>query len=336
MTAPGAPLLVTGGAGYLGGVLVPHLLALGYRVRVLDSLLFGDAALVAVRGHPGFELQVGDVRDAAAVGRAVRGVEAVVHLAGFANDPSGELDPAETVAVNLDATALVVESAKRAGARRLVFASSPSVYGACPLEEATEDAPAAPLTWYARTKWQAEAVVRGANDARFVATSVRPGTLCGRSPRQRLDLVVNLLTSHAAARGRMTVFGGAQARPHLHLADAAELFALVLRADGARVGGEVFNAASESCTVAEVARRVRSVVGEHVTIETAATKDERSYHLSSEKVARVLGFRPARKIEVGIAEVRDAFRSGALADPDDPRWHNVRRLREPGVRSSGQ
>jgi nucleoside-diphosphate-sugar epimerase len=328
-------VLVTGGAGYLGSVLVPALLSRGHAVRVLDALHFGEDGLASVRGHSALSLVRADVREEGAVRGALAGVEAVVHLAGVANDPSGDLDPAYTIAVNREATRALVGLAREAGVRRLVFASTTSVYGCRSDPGVDEDVPPEPLTWYARTKWEAEGLVRAAAAPGFATVCPRLGTVCGRSPRQRLDLAVNAIAVRALLTGAVTVQGGGQMRPNLHIRDAVALFLCLLDAPTEAVSGQIFNVANENLTVLEIARVVRGVVGEHVTVDVAPGHDARSYHVSSERIRRALGFVPRATVAEAVAELREACARGEITDPDEPRMHNVVWMRKQDLGLAG-
>lgn len=321
-------VLVTGGGGYAGAVLVPRLVASGFRVRVLDLFLFGRDVFGSLEGDPALEVQVGDIRDGDAVDRAVARAEAVVHLAAISNDPSSDLRPELARETNYDAVVELVARAKRAGVRRFVNASSSSVYGVREELEVTEELPLAPITLYAELKAESEKVVLAAAGGELVATVLRPATLCGFSRRQRLDLTVNILTDHAVRRGVITVLGGEQQRPNLHVEDMADAYVAVLKAPAALVQGQVFNVGFQNRSVRELAEIVRSAVGEDVRIERAPTNDLRSYRVSSKKIGDVLGFRPRRTIEDAVRDLSAAFREGRIPDPDHARYHNVRWLKE--------
>lgn len=335
-TAP--TVFVPGGAGYVGAVLVPALLDAGYRVRVLDLYLYGHEPLAGVRGNPNLEEIVGDVRDPAAVRAAVRGCDAVIHLACISNDPSVELDPTLSQSVNFDSFGPLVRACKAAGVRRFVFASSGSVYGVSDSPDVTEDHPLVPVSLYNKFKAMCEPVLLAERTADFVPVIVRPATICGYSPRQRLDLTVNILTSHAVNAGKITVFGGAQMRPNLHIADMVDLYQLLLTAPDDKVAGEIFNAGYQNYTVAETAEIVRDVVGREmperggVEIVTTPSDDIRSYRVNADKVKRVLGFVPKRTIEDAVGDLIRAFRAGRLPNAmTDPRYFNIRLMKEKKV-----
>ena len=321
-------VLVTGGAGYVGAVLVPKLLAHGYRVTVVDLYIFGEAALAPVSGHPELRQVKGDIRDRALLERELTGVDAVIHLACISNDPSFELNPALGKSINYDAFLPLVDISKDRGVRRFIYASSSSVYGIRQEENVTEDLPLTPLTDYSRYKALCEEVLLRAQAPGFTTLILRPATVCGDSPRLRLDLTVNILTNLAVNRGRITVFGGAQKRPNIHIEDVTDLYVQALEWDDARIAGETFNAGYENHTVAALAEMVREVVGrEQVSIETTPTNDHRSYHISSEKIKRALGFEPRHTVEDAVRDLTQAFRAGRIPDSmDDPRYYNIKTM----------
>ncbi|OLE25800.1 MAG: hypothetical protein AUG49_09880 [Catenulispora sp. 13_1_20CM_3_70_7] len=305
---------VTGGAGYVGSALVPLLLGQGHRVRVLDLFLFGENTLPA---HPLLEIHRGDVRDGDAVRRAVRGADAVVHLAGIANDPSCELDPGLSQDVNVAGARMVIDAARSAGVRRFVYASSASVYGVAHDRAVAEDARTAPITVYGTTKLRVEQYLAGKVTSGFSAVAVRPAALYGYAPRQRLDLTVNLFVGQAVTRGEVTVFGGGQWRPTLHVLDLCDLLRTLLERGPAHARElEIYNAAAENASVAQLADRVVTAVNRRygrvrsrVVISAAPADDRRSYSIDSCRAAGALGFVPRRTIE-------DA--ADALAFPRDP------------------
>jgi nucleoside-diphosphate-sugar epimerase len=326
-------VLVTGGAGYVGAVLVPRLLRAGYRVRVLDLYLFGEEVLAPARSSPFLEEIHGDLRDQDLLARALQGVDAVIHLACISNDPSFELNPELGRSINYDAFTPLVRVSKDCGVRRFIYASSSSVYGVSDAAGVTEDHPLAPITDYSRYKSLCEPILLEEKTGCFTPVVVRPATLCGSSPRQRLDLTVNILTNHAVNRGAITVFGGKQMRPNLHLEDMVDLYLLLLKLPAGRVAGKVYNAGYQNRTVADLAATVRGLVErelpspEPVELVFTPTDDERSYHISSEKIERELGFVPRRSIEDAVRDLIGAFRAGRLPDSlSDPRYFNLKTL----------
>lgn len=321
-------VLVTGGGGYVGAVLVPKLLAAGYRVKVLDWFLFGEQALEPVAGHPHLEIQRADLRDQRLLQCMLPGCDAVIHLACISNDPSFELDPQLGKSINYDAFRPLVEIARASGVRRFIYASSSSVYGVKQEGRVTEDLPLEPLTDYSKYKAMCEAVLAEYESPDFTTVTLRPATVCGWSPRLRLDLTVNILTHHAVVRGHIRVFGGTQYRPNIHIDDLADLYVRLLQLPRAQVAGKVWNAGYQNLTVASIARRVRDVVGaDRIEIRTEPTDDLRSYRISSEKIRREIGFAARRTIEDAIRDLARAFRAGKVPHSmTDPRYYNIRTM----------
>jgi len=318
-------VLVTGGAGYVGSVLVPKLLAAGYRVRVLDLFLYGDHVLDAVKDHPNLEQIKGDIRDQELLKRVLPGCQAVIHLACISNDPSFELDPALGKSINYDAFFGLVDISKASGVKRFIYASSSSVYGVKPEQNVTEDLSLEPLTDYSKYKALCEDVLQSKREPGFVTLTLRPATVCGYSPRLRLDLAVNIMATHAHCNRLIKVFGGAQMRPNLHIEDMTDLYVRSLAWDDAAVDGKIFNAGYQNHTVGEIAQIVRSVVGEDVQVVTTPTDDNRSYHISSEKIRRELGFTPRHTIEEAVEDLQAAFLDGRVSDPlSNPLFSNIK------------
>lgn len=313
-------ILVTGGAGYVGAVLVPKLLEAGHHVRVLDLFLFGDVLLP----HPRLELLRGDLRDRATLEAAVADRDAVIHLACVSNDPSFELDPALGRSINYDAFMPLVRTARARGVRRFIYASSSSVYGVKEEPEVTEDLSLEPLTDYSRYKAECERVLLDHRAPGFETVVLRPATVCGFSPRLRLDLTVNILTSHAVTHRHIRVLGGEQMRPNIHIEDVADLYVQSLQWPAEIVDGAVYNAGYENLSVATIAERVQRIVGVDVRISFMATNDRRSYRISSEKLTRELGFVPRRTVEDAVRDLAAAFAAGKISDPSDERYYNIK------------
>jgi len=318
-------VLVTGGAGYVGAVLVPKLLDCGYRVKVLDLYLYGDHVLDEVKLHPGLDQVKGDIRDRKLLERIIPGCDAVIHLACISNDPSFELDPALGKSINYDSFFDLVDVSKACGVRRFVYASSSSVYGVREEQNVTENLPLLPLTDYSKYKALCEEVLLKKREPGFVTVILRPATVCGYSPRLRLDLIVNILTNHAVNNRNITVFGGEQMRPNLHIEDVTDLYVRSLEWQDEAVDGEVFNAGYDNHSVNEIANITRGVVGEDVVISSTPTDDHRSYHISSEKIKQVLGFVPSRSIQDAVGDLVRAFRAGKIPDSmNDARYYNIK------------
>lgn len=323
-------VLVTGGAGYVGHVLTPRLLADGYTVRVYDSLYFGSA----LEPHPRLSIVKGDIRDAGQFAQAVQGMDAVLHLACISNDASFELDESLSTTINLEAFEPLVTAAKAAGVKRFIYASTSSVYGVSDAADVTEDHPLVPLTLYNKYKGMCEPVLFRHQSDEFVCTVIRPATVCGYSPRCRLDLSVNILTNHAITNGKIMVFGGAQKRPNLHIEDMVDAYRLFLKAPSEKLAGEVFNCGYQNHTIMEIATIVKQVVEREfpekapIGIEVTTSDDNRSYHVNSDKIRRVLGFSPRRGIDDAVTDLCRAFRAGLLPNSlKDDRYFNVRTMK---------
>jgi nucleoside-diphosphate-sugar epimerase len=325
-------IFVTGGAGYCGSRLVPQLLAHGYKVTVYDILYFGDHFLP--KRHPQLQLIEGDVRDTAKLAAAVAGHDAFVSLACISNDASFELDERLSTSINFDAFEPMVLAAKNAGVKRFVYASSSSVYGVSEQADVTEDHPLVPLTLYNKYKGLCEPLLNKHTDDRFVGVTFRPATVCGYAPRQRLDLSVNILTNHAVNNNKITVFGGSQLRPNLHIQDYVDAVELFLTAPNDKIRNEIFNVGYQNLSIMEIAHLVSKVVREEfsgrerIEIVTTPTDDIRSYHINSDKIRSALAFRPRHTIADAVRELCAAFREGKLPNSmHDDQYFNVRRLK---------
>jgi nucleoside-diphosphate-sugar epimerase len=325
-------ILVTGGAGYCGGRLVPQLLDHGYKVTIYDILYFGDAFLP--KSNPNLRVIEGDIRDTAKLAAAVDGHDAFVSLACISNDASFELDEALSTSVNLHAFEPMVLAAKGAGVRRFVYASSSSVYGVSDAPEVTEDHPLVPLTLYNKYKGMCEPLLTRHTDPRFVGVTFRPATVCGYAPRQRLDLAVNILTNHAVNNNKITVFGGSQLRPNLHVQDYVDVVELLLTAPDDKIADMIFNVGTQNLSLMEIAHLVKRVVEEEfpgrgeLAIVTTPTDDIRSYHINSDKIKRMLGFVPQYTVEDAVRDLCHAFRDNRIPNSmEDDYYFNVRRLK---------
>ncbi len=326
-------VLVTGGAGYVGAVLVPRLLNKGYRVRVLDLYIFGEHVLDGVKNHPNLEQIKGDIRDRALLRKILPGCDAVIHLACISNDPSFELNPGLSRSINYDAFGPLVRMSKENGVRRFIYASSSSVYGISDTENVTEDHPLVPLTDYSMYKGLCEPILLNQQSSDFTAVVVRPATVCGYSSRQRLDLTVNILTNHAVNLGRITVFGGSQIRPNIHIDDIVDFYLMLLEVPGELISGRIYNAGYENNTITKIAKMVQNVVqqevpgGGKIEIVTTPSNDHRSYHISSEKIKRELGFVSKRTIEDAMRDLVAAFQVGDIPNPmTGDRYYNVKAM----------
>jgi nucleoside-diphosphate-sugar epimerase len=326
-------VLITGGAGYVGAVLVPKLLGRGYRVRVLDWYIFGEDVLDGVKDHPHLEQIKGDIRDQHLLKHLLPGCEAVIHLACISNDPSFELNPALSRSINFDAFQPLVHLSKESGVQRFIYASTSSVYGVSAAEHVTEEHPLVPLTDYNKYKGLCEPLLLEQQAPHFTPVIIRPATVCGYSPRLRLDLTVNILTNHAVNTGRITVFGGQQMRPNIHIDDVTDLYRMLLELPSAWIAGQTYNAGYENHTVAELADMVRRIVEQElpgrapIEVVTTPSDDTRSYHISSEKIKRELSFEPRHTIEDAVRDLVSAFRDGKIPNSmRDMRYYNIKTL----------
>jgi nucleoside-diphosphate-sugar epimerase len=322
-------VLVTGGAGYVGSVLIPKLLAEGHNVAVLDLYIYGENLFDEFKTHPRLRQIKGDLRDPDIVRDALWGCDAVIHLACISNDPSFELNPALGKSINYDSFRPLVRAAKAAGIERFIYASSSSVYGIKDEPLVTEELVLEPLTDYSKFKAMCEEVLAEEREPGFVTCTLRPATVCGYAPRQRLDVVVNILTNQAFNTRRIKVLGGTQKRPNIHVKDMADLYVFLLQQPDELIDGEVYNAGFENHTLDQLAQMVERQVGNDIIIDVVPTNDLRSYHVSSEKMRQKLGFKPQHTIEDAIRDLVAAFRAGKLPNSlEDSRYFNIKRMQE--------
>ena len=329
-------VLVTGGAGYKGCVLVPKLLQAGYAVVVYDLMLFGAEGLPA---HPHLTVIKGDIRDLPAFTAALAGVHSVIHLACISNDPSFELDEALSRTINFDCFEPMVIAAKQAGVRRFIYVSSSSVYGVSDAPDVTEEHPLVPLTLYNKYKGLCEPLLFKHQSPAFTGIVLRPATVCGYSPRMRFDLTINILTNHAVNKGVITVFGGTQKRPNIHVDDVCELYVKMLEYPDALVAGETFNVGYENFTVSALAEFVKRVVEQEfperapIQITTTPSNDNRSYHVSSRKIYQKLGWKPRLTIEDAVRGLCAAFKDGRFRNTmSDESFINVKVVKKLGLK----
>jgi len=309
-------ILVTGGCGYKGSVLVPKLLAQDHVVTVLDTMWFGNY----LPGHQNLTVIEGDVRDFDLV--PLEGMDAVIHLASVANDPCGDLDPKLTWEISALATMKLADNAVRAGVERFIYASSGSVYGVKEEDQVTEDLPLTPISEYNKTKMVSERVLLSYMDQMSVQI-VRPATVCGYSPRMRLDVSVNMLTMQALKNGRITVFGGQQTRPNIHIDDIADVYIHMLNHPD--ITG-IYNAGFENISILDIA----NMVMKHVPAEIVVTEsnDPRSYRINSDKLLAT-GFAPKKTVDNAIQELVSLYEQGRLTDEE--RFYNLKCMQKAGV-----
>ena len=317
-------IFITGGAGYVGSVLVPKLLSVGHRVTVLDLMIYGEDTL---EDHPNLTKQKGDIRNIDLLKKIIPGHDSVIHLACISNDPSFELNPALGKSINLDAFSPLVEISKDAFVKRFIYASSSSVYGIKEEKDVHEEMTLEPLTDYSKFKAECETILSNFHDDDFITVTLRPATVCGYSPRQRLDVVVNILTNLAYHKGEISVFGGSQLRPNIHIEDMAEAYMVILDAPDEKVSKKVFNVGCENHSVLELAKTVQEVVSGNVKLVVSPTDDLRSYHVSSEKILKELGFATRHSIKQASIDLVQAFEKGLLPNSlEDERYFNIKRM----------
>ena len=324
-----ARILVTGGAGYVGHVLVPQLLDDLHDVVVYDTFWFGDA----LPKNPKLKRVKADLRDVKAFSEAVKGCDTVIHLACISNDTSFALDERLSTTINLHAFKPLLQASENAGIQRFINASTSSVYGVSDAPEVFEDHPKVPLTLYNRYKWECEEILAAA-DPKFTWVTIRPATVCGYSPRCRLDLSVNILTNHAVNKGKITVFGGMQKRPNLHIQDMVDAYKLLLRLPAEKIDRRTYNCGFQNQTIMQIAESVKKVVEKEfperapIQIEVTESDDKRSYHINSDKIRKELGFNTEYSIEDAASDLCKAFREGKLPNSfDDDAYYNVRKLK---------
>lgn len=330
-------ILVIGGAGYCGSILVPQLLDEGNKVTVYDILWYGSDFLPL--DNPNLAVIQGDVRDIEKVSEACQGIDTVLHLACISNDASFDLDEALSTSVNLDAFEPVVVAAKETGVKRFVFASSSSVYGVSEQPDVTEEHPLLPVSLYNKFKGMCEPLLFKHTDENFVGVVYRPATVCGFGPRQRLDVSVNILTNHAVNKGKITVFGGEQLRPNLHIQEYADVCKLLMTAPAEKIANEVFNVGFQNMSIMDIAKTVKKVVEEtypdkdDLPIEVTESDDKRSYHINSDKIKRVLGFEPKYTVEDAVRDLCKAFDEGKLPNSfEDDKYYNIRTMKAIGAK----
>lgn len=315
-------VLITGGCGYVGSILTPKV-ARKYKVTVLDSMLFGNH----LKPMPNVTIVQGDIRDSKLLKSLMPQITDVIHLAAIANDPTSDLDPAVTQAVNYDAIKTLVELAKKSEVKRFISASSSSVYGVKEEENVTEDLSLEPLTLYAKLKGESEKIVLAASSKDFPTVSIRAATVCGPSPRMRFDVIVNILAKSAIIDGVITVNGGGQYRPNVHIDDITDLYTQLLDLPAEKINGKIYNFGSTNYTVKEIGYMVHEETGAKIKVD-ANTTDNRSYRVSSEKIKRELGIEPKKTIRQAIIDIKKAFADGMFPDPNASRYYNIKAMKE--------
>jgi nucleoside-diphosphate-sugar epimerase len=317
-------IFITGGAGYVGSQLVPKLLDLDYHVTVLDLMLYGEDVL---HDHENLKKIKGDIRDIALLEKIIPGHNIVIHLACISNDPSFELNPSLGKSINLDAFEPLVKISNKNKINRFIYASSSSVYGIKKEKNVTEDMKLEPLTDYSKFKGDCEKILNNYKSENFITTTIRPSTVCGYAKRQRLDLVVNILTNHAFHNREIKVFGGDQLRPNVHIDDMVDSYLSVINAKDEKVNGQIFNVGYKNQSVNELANDVKEIIGDDIKIINTKSDDNRSYHVSSQKIKEVLGFETRYTVKNAVSDLKDAFEKKLLINTfENELFFNIKRM----------
>lgn len=322
-------ILITGGAGYVGSALVPELLKQGHKVRVLDLFIYGDDVLKCCEDHPNYSFIKGDLRDIETVKKALQNIDYTVHLACISNDPSFELNPNLGKSINLDSFLPLVRASKDAGCKHFIYASSSSVYGVKEEENVTENLSLEPLTDYSIFKAQCEEILESEREPGFYTTIIRPSTVCGYAPRQRLDVIVNILTSHAYHNNKMKIYGGTKKRPNIHIKDMVRTYTHIINLDHQLVDGKIYNVGYENHSLDQLANIVCEVMQKDIPIEHFSTDDLRSYHISSQYIKDDIGFEAEFTIGDAVHDLINAFKQSLLTDAmNNTLYYNVKRMQE--------
>jgi nucleoside-diphosphate-sugar epimerase len=325
-------IFITGGAGYAGSCLVPELLNNGYEVTVYDTMYYTDKFLP--KKNPHLSIIKGDIRNKEMIETSCKNHDVFIHLACISNDTSFALDEKLSTSINLDAFEPMVKAAKNAGIKRFIYASSSSVYGISEEKNVTEEHPLLPLTLYNKYKGMCEPLLFKHTDKNFEGVIFRPATVCGYAPRQRLDLSVNILTNFAVNKNMIKVFGGSQLRPNLHIMDYCEAVKTLIESDSDKIKNEIFNIGYQNLSILEIANLVKKVVErefpekEQINIIRETSDDNRSYHINSDKIKKILNYSPKRSIENAVEDLCKAFKQGLLANSfEDDIYFNINRMK---------
>ena len=325
-------IFVTGGAGYVGSSLVPDLLEKGYKVTVYDTMWFGDQFLP--KQNKNLTVIKDDIRNTNNLKSACANHDVFLNLACISNDTSYALNKEFSKSVNFDAFEPMVVAAKSSGIRRFIYASTSSVYGISEKKNVREDHPLVPLTLYNKYKGMCEPLLLKHTDKNFEGVIFRPATVCGYTPRQRLDVSVNILTNFAVNKGMIKIFGGDQLRPNLHIKDYCEAVDVLLDSESEKIKDQIFNVGYENMSINQIANLVKIVVEKlfsekKIKVEKVATDDNRSYHINSDKIYQVLGFKPRRSIENAVEDLCKAFKNGKLPNSfENDYYFNVKQLKK--------
>ena len=323
-------IFITGGAGYCGSRLVPQLLSKGHKVTVYDLLIFGKEFFP---NHDNLKIIKGDIRNIEELKKNCAEHDVFINLSCISNDASFVLDEKLSTSINLEAFEPMVIAAKNAGIKRFIYASSSSVYGLSDQKEVKEDHPLVPLTLYNKYKGMCEPILLKHTNDSFEGVIFRPATVCGFAPKLRLDLSVNILTNHAVNKNQITVFGGEQLRPNLHIQDYCDLVELLISVDSNKIKNQIFNVGYQNLSINQIAQIVKNVVQKEfpekgkINIIKTKSDDNRSYHINSDKIFEKLGFKPKYSIEDAVKELCLNFRNNKILNScEDDVYFNVKRF----------
>lgn len=317
-------IFITGGGGYVGSKLVTDLVNKGYRVTVYDLMIFEKKLFFNKKK---INLVIGDIRNIDLLKKSIKNHDVFIHLACISNDPSFDKDIKKSKDINYNCFEPIVKLAKKSGISKFIFASSSSVYGLKKNLEVTENLKLEPLTLYSKYKAECETILNNYSSSDFTVSVLRPATVCGYSKRQRLDVVVNLMTNLAFNQRKIKIFGGNQLRPNIHINDISSAFIALIEADNHLINQEIFNVGSVNYKVLDIAKIIKKIIGEDVEIESFSSDDNRSYHINSEKIKKVLKFTPSFTVEDAVKDLKSAFESGLIPNSlKDKKYFNVKNI----------
>lgn len=317
-------IFITGGAGYVGSALVPELAKNNFEVTIFDLMIYGEDV---IKRDKNIKMIKGDIRDISLLKKVIPGHDIVIHLACISNDPSFELNPALGKSINLDSFEPLVKISKSNHIKRFIYASSSSVYGIKKEKNVHENMSLKPLTDYSKYKADCEKILNQYGDDNFVVTTIRPATVCGYAKRQRLDVIVNILSNFAFYKRQIQIFGGSQLRPNIHIKDMVRAYLMLIDADKFKINKEVFNVGSTNHSVNEIAYMVKKNMGEDIELKRIDTDDPRSYHVSSKKIKDILNFETKFTVEDAVLDLKQAFEKKLLTNTfDNINYFNIKKM----------
>ena len=317
-------IFITGGAGYVGSELSDYVSEKNYSVTVYDLFIYGEKVF---KNRKKIKLIKGDIRNQDLLKKEIPSHDIVIHLACISNDPSFDLNPKLGKSINLDSFKPLVEISKSSNVERFIYASSSSVYGIKKDINVHEDMKLEPITDYSKFKAECENILKKYSSDNFVTTTIRPATVCGYSLRQRLDLIVNILTNLAYHKREITVFGGSQLRPNIHIKDMVRAYEKLITSPTNLINNKVFNAGWDNMSVLKIAQTVKKVLGDDIKLVVTETDDNRSYHISSEKIKKEIGFESMYNIEQAIIDLKIAFEQNKITDTfKNNNYFNIKKM----------